>query len=276
MNHLVTVAGKEFRDGLRNRWVLAITLVFGLLAIGLAYFGAAASGQVGFTGVATTIVSLSSLAVFLIPLIALLLAYDSIVGEDEQGTLLLLLTYPISRVEILAGKFLGHAAILGVSTLVGFGVAGLVIAAFGNHDDLGQLLAALALFILSATLLGWAFIGFAYLISVSVSEKSRAAGIALVVWFAFVLVFDLLLLALLVGTGGEVSQGLFHVLLLLNPADIFRILNLTFFEAARTQAGLASLGADAAFHPALLLGALSLWVAAPLGAALWIFRRREA
>ncbi|MGM0701740.1 MAG: ABC transporter permease subunit [Pseudomonadota bacterium] len=276
MNHLVTVAGKEFRDGLRNRWVLAITLVFGLLAIGLAYFGAAASGQVGFTGVATTIVSLSSLAVFLIPLIALLLAYDSIVGEDEQGTLLLLLTYPISRVEILAGKFLGHAAILGVSTLVGFGVAGLVIAAFGSHDDLGQLLAALALFIISATLLGWAFIGFAYLISVSVSEKSRAAGIALVVWFAFVLVFDLLLLGLLVGTGGEVSQGLFHVLLLLNPADIFRIVNLTFFEAARTQAGLASIGADAAFHPALLLGALVLWVAVPLGLALWIFRRREA
>ncbi|MGM0782642.1 MAG: ABC transporter permease [Pseudomonadota bacterium] len=276
MNHLVTVAGKEFRDGLRNRWVLAITLVFGLLAIGLAYFGAAASGQVGFTGVATTIVSLSSLAVFLIPLIALLLAYDSIVGEDEQGTLLLLLTYPISRVEILAGKFLGHAAILGVSTLVGFGVAGLVIAAFGSHDDLGQLLAALALFIISATLLGWAFIGFAYLISVSVSEKSRAAGIALVVWFAFVLVFDLLLLGLLVGTGGEVSQGLFHVLLLLNPADIFRIVNLTFFEAARTQAGLASIGADAAFHPALLLGALLAWVAVPLSLALWIFRRREA
>ncbi|TFH87649.1 ABC transporter permease [Billgrantia azerbaijanica] len=276
MNHLVTVAGKEFRDGLRNRWVLAITLVFGLLAIGLAYFGAAASGEVGFTGVATTIVSLSSLAVFLIPLIALLLAYDSIVGEEEQGTLLLLLTYPIGRVEILAGKFLGHAAILGVSTLVGFGVAGLVIAAFGGHDDLGQLLAALALFILSATLLGWAFIGFAYLISVSVAEKSRAAGIALVVWFVFVLVFDLLLLGVLVGTGGEVSQGLFHVLLLLNPTDIFRIVNLTFFEAARTQAGLASIGADAAFHPALLLGALALWVAVPLGAALWIFRRREA
>ncbi len=182
MRSLLIVAGKEFRDGLRNRWVLAITLVFGLLAIGLAYFGAAASGQVGFTQVSTTIVSLSSLAVFLIPLIALMLAYDSIVGEDEQGTLLLLLTYPMSRVEILVGKFLGHAAILGVSTLVGFGVAGAIIAALGSVEQLGELVAALALFILSAMLLGWAFIGFAYLISVSVAEKSKAAGIALVVW----------------------------------------------------------------------------------------------
>ena len=186
MRNLMIVAGKEFRDGLRNRWVLAITLVFGLLAIGLAYFGAAASGQVGFTRVSTTIVSLSSLAVFLIPLIALMLAYDSIVGEDEQGTLLLLLTYPMSRVEILAGKFLGHAAILGVSTLVGFGVAGAIIAALGSVEQLGELVAALALFILSAMLLGWAFIGFAYLISVSVSEKSKAAGIALVVWLSLI------------------------------------------------------------------------------------------
>src|SRR5690625_3625530 len=187
MRSLLIVAGKEFRDGLRNRWVLAITLVFGLLAIGLAYFGAAASGQVGFTQVSTTIVSLSSLAVFLIPLIALMLAYDSIVGEDEQGTLLLLLTYPMSRVEILVGKFLGHAAILGVSTLVGFGVAGAIIAALGSVEQLGELVAALALFILSAMLLWWSFIGFAYCSSCSVAEKSKAAGIALVVWFLFVI-----------------------------------------------------------------------------------------
>ncbi|RCV88913.1 ABC transporter permease subunit [Billgrantia montanilacus] len=276
MNNLLIVAGKEFRDGLRNRWVLAITLVFGLLAIGLAYFGAAASGQVGFTRVSTTIVSLSSLAVFLIPLIALMLAYDSIVGEDEQGTLLLLLTYPISRVEILAGKFLGHAAILGVSTFVGFGVAGVIIAIFGGADNLGELVAALALFILSAMLLGWAFVGFAYLISVNVAEKSRAAGIALVVWFLFVIVYDLALLGVLVGTGGEVSESLFHYLLLLNPTDIFRIVNLTFFEAARTQAGLASIGAGAAFHPAMLIGAMLAWVVFPLGLAMWIFRSREA
>jgi Cu-processing system permease protein len=76
--------------------------------MGLAWFGAAASGEVGFTRISTTIVSLASLAVFLIPLIALMLAYDSIVGEDEQGTLLLLMTYPLSRTGLLAGKFLGH------------------------------------------------------------------------------------------------------------------------------------------------------------------------
>jgi Cu-processing system permease protein len=276
VRNILIVAGKEFRDGLRNRWVLAITLVFGVLAVALAYFGAAASGHVGFTRISTTIVSLSSLAVFLIPLIALMLAYDSVVGEDEQGTLLLLLTYPMSRTQLLTGKFVGHAAILGISTLVGFGVAGAVIAVFSGAADLGELVAALALFVCTATLLGWAFVSFAYLISVCVSEKQRAAGIALMIWFLFVLVFDLALLGLLVGTGGRVTEGLFHYLLLLNPADIFRIVNLTFFEEARTHAGLASIGADAALHPALLVSSLAAWVALPFAAALWLFRRREA
>ena len=85
MNTVLIVAHKEFRDGLRNRWAFAITVIFALFALGLAYFGAAASGQVGFTSLATTIVSLASLAIFLIPLIALLLAYDSIVGEESRG-----------------------------------------------------------------------------------------------------------------------------------------------------------------------------------------------
>ncbi|VTM08557.1 transmembrane protein [Pseudomonas aeruginosa] len=90
-----TIARKELADGLRNRWLLAISLLFALLSVGIAWFGAAAAGQVGFTSVPATVASLTSLATFLMPLIALLLAYDAIVGEEEGGTLLLLLTYPL-------------------------------------------------------------------------------------------------------------------------------------------------------------------------------------
>ncbi len=275
MNAILTVANKEFRDGLRNRWVLAITLSFALLAVGLAYFGAAASGTVGFTPLATTIVSLASLAVFLIPLIALLLAYDAIVGEEERGTLLLLLAYPLSRLQLLAGKFLGHGAILAVSTGLGFGVAGLVIALFSNQAGGPKLWTALGFFILTATLLGWSFVAIAYLISVSVGEKSKAAGLALMVWLVLVLVFDLGLLGLLAGARGGVAAELFPYLLLLNPTDVFRLANLTGFEAARTQAGLVSIAAEEVFSPGVLLGVLATWVAAPLGLAAWLFRRRE-
>ena len=276
MRNLMIVAGKEFRDGLRNRWVLAITVVFALLAVGIGYFGAAASGTVGFTSIATTVVSLASLAVFLIPLIALLLAYDTVVGEEEQGTLLLLLTYPLGRGALLAGKFLGHAGIIAVSTLLGFGLAGLFMAAVA--DELGGigLWQAFSYFIFSSILLGLVFVAFAHLISVTVTEKTRAAGLALIVWFLFVLVFDLGLLGLLVATGGQVGAELFPYLLLLNPTDVFRIANLAGFEATQVHAGLTDLAAPGLFNPALLAVVLMLWAALPFALAVWLFTRRSA
>ena len=44
----------------------------------------------------SSIVSLSSLTIFLLPLIALLISYDAVVGEMERGTMLLLLSYPVA------------------------------------------------------------------------------------------------------------------------------------------------------------------------------------
>lgn len=275
MHEIIAVAGKEFRDGLRNRWVLAVTLMLALFALGLSYFGAAASGEVGFTALDTTIVSLASLAIFIIPLIALLLSYDTVVGEEEQGTLLLLLSYPLSRIQLLSGKFVGHAAVLAVSTILGFGLAGAAVAgATGSflEPDTWQ---AFGFFIASSVLLGWIFIAMAYVISASAGEKSRAAGMALVVWFLFVLVYDLALLGLLVGTEGGVSAGLFPYLLLLNPTDVFRLANLSGFEAAQAYSGLASVAAARMFRPEFLLAVLCAWVVVPFALAAWLFRRRS-
>ncbi len=274
MRELSIVAGKELRDGLRNRWVLAITLLFAIFALGLGYFGSAAAGSVGFTSLPTTIVSLSSLAIFVIPLIALLLAYDTVIGEEEQGTLLLLLTYPLSRTQLLLGKFCGHGLALSLAALLGFGAAGTVIAVSTHGFFDAQLWAALGMFILSSALLGLVFIAIACLISVSSREKSRAAGAALLVWFFFVLIFDLGLLALLVVTEGQVGQQVLPYLMLLNPCNAFRLLNLSGFEAAQTYAGLVSIAQRELFSSGFLISVLLAWIALPFSLAAWLFQRR--
>ncbi len=276
MREIGIVAAKEFRDGLRNRWVLATTLAFAVLAIALAWFGAAAAGQVGFTRISTTIVSLASLAVFLIPLIALMMAYDSIVGEDEKGTLLLLMTYPISRVGLLVGKFLGHAAMLALSTALGFGIAAMVIGLVAEEAAFADLVGPFSLFIGSAILLGWAFLALAYLISTITREKARAAGLALLAWFVLVLIYDLALLGLLVGTEGRVDQGLFQVLLLINPTDVFRLVNLTGFEEAAAASGMLSVVAEQEFSVGRLMGILAAWTVVPLAAAAGLFAARKS
>lgn len=273
MSPLWTIARKELADGLRNRWLLAIGALFALLAIGIAWFGAAAAGQVGFTSIPATVASLASLATFLMPLIALLLAYDAIIGEEEGGTLLLLLTYPLSRAQLLFGKFIGHGLILSLATLLGFGAAAVAIAVLVPDIELPLLLWAFGRFILSSALLGWVFLAMAYALSSQVAEKSTAAGLSLGLWFFFVLVFDLTLLAILVLSEGKLSPELLPWLLLCNPTDIYRLINLSGFEVSEGN-GVLSLGQDLPVSEATLWLALAAWILAALALAYWLFRRR--
>ncbi|PAU52905.1 hypothetical protein BZL41_24120 [Pseudomonas sp. PIC25] len=275
MNPIWTIARKELRDGLRNRWLLAISLLFAVLAVGIAWFGAAASGQVGFTSIPATIASLASLATFLMPLIALLLAYDAIVGEDEGGTLLLLLTYPLGRGHILLGKFLGHGLILGLATLIGFGGAALAIGLLVDQVDVGLLAWAFGRFMLSSLLLGLVFLALAYALSARVTEKSSAAGLALGVWFLFVLVFDLVLLALLVLGQGRFDPEWLPWLLLFNPADLYRLINLSGFDTVGNGMGVMSLGSELPLGNTLLWLALVAWAGAALALAGRSFARRQ-
>ncbi len=273
MNKLLIVAGKEFTDGFRNRWVIAMTLIFAMLSLGLAYFGAAASGVLGFTSLDSTVISLASLAVVLIPLIALMLSYNAFVGEYEQGTMLLLLTYPLSRGQLLIGKFIGHGGILAVSAVLGFGAAALAIIVFSDVDTMA-VIAAFSGFIGSAILLGWIFIALAFFISVAVAEKSKAAGLALVLWFLFVLVFDLVLMAILVGSEGGLDRGFLSFLLLLNPTDIFRLINYLIIDA-QSYGGVLQVAEQSGLTLSWLFGLLLIWIACPLILALMIFKRRK-
>ena len=109
MSPLWRIGLKEFRDGLRNRWVAAAILALALLALVLAFLGSAPAGSVKANALAVTVVSLSSLTVYLLPLIALMLAYDAIVGEAERGTLALLVSYPVARWQVLQRARAGDA-----------------------------------------------------------------------------------------------------------------------------------------------------------------------
>ncbi|MCE9687580.1 ABC transporter permease [Shewanella sp. AS16] len=270
MSPVLAVAIKEFQDGLRNRWLVSITAIFAILSIGLSYYGSAASGELGLVSLSSTIASLSSLAVFLIPLIALLLSYDSFVGEQESGTLLLLLTYPLSHTQLLLGKFLGQGAIITLATILGFGCSALLLT---GQAEIGRLLPAFGLFILTATLLGLCFTSIAYVISLSVNEKSKAAGIALVVWFFFVLVFDLALLAALVGIKEGLDQQSLVQVMMFNPADLFRLINLAALDTKDVN-GVLAVAINSSWSAASLLLIMFAWVLAPLAIASLIFKRK--
>ncbi|MDP3668480.1 MAG: ABC transporter permease subunit [Telluria sp.] len=259
---------KEFRDRIRNRWVLAVALIFALFALAIAYLGTAQQGEVGFRGIDVTIASLVSLVIYLVPLIALVLGYDAIVGERERGSLELLLSMPITRLEILLGKYLGLTAALAVSTVLGFGAGLLPLASELDARDLFHY----AGFVGSAILMGMAFLSLSLMVSVIALDRVRASGVTIALWFFFVLVFDLLLMGALVLSQGSLGSGVFAALLMLNPSDVFRLLNMFSSQQVQTMYGLATVMPDSLTNP-LALGAIMLaWIVAPFLFATWRFK----
>ena len=274
MSLLWHLALKEIRDGLRNRWVAASIFTLAALACTLALLGSAPVGGVKASALSITVVSLSSLSVYLLPLITLMLSYDAVVGESERGTLQLLLSYPVARWQVVLGKFLGHLSILALAIVLGFGLAAAAVGILGGSDAEGW--QAFAAICGSAILLGAAFIGLGYILSVVCDERAKAAGIAIAVWLLLVVVYDLGLLGLLLLDERQaMTEGLFNGLLLANPTDAFRVFNLTLFEDVRLASGLAGQGNDGARAGAWPLLVLLLWTLGGLATATALFHRKE-
>lgn len=268
------LALQEIRAGFRNRWVVATTLLMAALSLSLVLLGSAPTGAVSADPLAVVVVSLASLTIFLVPLIALLLSFDAIVGEQERGTLILLLSYPVARWQVVVGKALGQSCILGVATLLGYGVAA---GALAMDSEIGApAWSAFAGMVLTSVMLGAAFVSMGVLASSLVRERATAAGLAVGIWLFFVLLYDTALLGILVADQGRhVTQGVLDLLLLLNPADVYRIFNMTASDGVAVYSGLAGPG-NAAPTPAwVLLTVLAAWVVAPLALAVLAFGRKS-
>ena len=270
MKTILTLARKEFKDGLRNRWVLAIALLLTAFALSLAFLGSAPAGETKASPLAVTVVSLATLNIYLIPLIALLLSYDAVIGEIERGTMALVLTYPLARWHIITGKFLGQSAILAIAIAIGYSVAGLAIALL--HKKTGFAWAVWQPYLkMTATtlLLGMVFLAIGYVLSALARQRGSAAGMAISVWLFFVLLYDFALLgALIADKGGKyLGAQTLNALLLANPGDVYRLYNLSDNVAS-------GLGAQNGIAGGVLLTALLLWIAAPLALGMLLFKRK--
>lgn len=245
------VALKEFRDCLRSRWLLFGSALFAILSVAVFFGTAAIGGTLQYQPLSSVTNSLLSLTVFLLPLLALLLCYDAFVGEAESGTLLLMLTYPLSRLQWLTGKAIGQGGAILLVLAAGFAVLPLIQAFLPVPYGMGELLGAMAVLIATGWLLGLVFMLLAYWVSLTVRHKAQALALLLVVWFTAVLLYDLALLVISVAGADTLGRSALTALMLANPASVFRLIN---------QAHLGILSFDV--PPAwLLAGLLVLWSA---------------
>ncbi|MBX3125448.1 MAG: ABC transporter permease subunit [Polyangiaceae bacterium] len=201
----------ELLERTRDRWVVVVSVVFALLASGVSLYARSAEASAErLTGP-----SLVTLVGLVVPLIALVLGHDAIVGERERNTLGLLLSLPISKLELVMAKFVGRCLALCLALAIGLGAA----LAFAEPVQ-RSVLAAL---IVPTILLGVAFLAIGVLVSATTRRQITAASIVVVIWFLFVFFYDLGILGVLVITDGQVSTNIVAGLVSANPAGLFRV-----------------------------------------------------
>lgn len=183
----LTVAGKDFRDAVRSRALVALVVLFGIFAVGGTYlFGAVIPSNAtrNISPALNLLFSLSLPITIFVPLIGVITGYKAIVGERASGSVKLLLSLPHTRRDVVFGKVLGRIAVLAVAIVIGFVAAGVV--AFFIYETFP--VTEYVLFTLVTILLGIAYLS----VSVGLSSSTRSGALALWGALGFFVVFQFL------------------------------------------------------------------------------------
>lgn len=275
-----TIAKKEFMDNIRNKWIIAMSIIFVILTLVSAYLaGAQAGGDEIFGGMEDTVVTLIGISALLIPLIAILLGFSTIAGESETGALFVVLSYPVRRVEVLLGKFLGLGTVLAVTPLIGFGLSGLIIAAtVGTEEGL-----AFLAFIVLAIILGLMFLSLIIMISAFCKTRVRAIAGGIILFF-WPMIYGMLLTGILYATGVNLVDLLtpgstvdipdwFFASVVFSPGDLNQMAVMEAFGLSQVMG--ITLESPEWISMNFLLIVQMIWIIIPLILAFFLFKRRD-
>lgn len=233
MRHVWLIAKFDLQLLLRDRWFLGLALAYAVLALATAVGAGSGPAVVGLAPLEQTGTALALLTALYVPLMALIVGAMHIAGPREDGFLSYLLAQPVTRRQLFLGHWLGLTLAVSMATLFAYGVAGLALAFYGGGEPLTYLvLCALAL------ALALACLPIGLLISSRASTRTRALGMAIVIWLYLAFVGDLVLLGTVMTwrLPAETLLGL----LAANPAAAFRVGVLVSVTGAGELAGPAA------------------------------------
>ena len=192
-----TIAKKEFLDNIRNKWIILLTIILFLLVIVFSYLAGGQTDVKNILGdMQNTVLGLLGISSILIPLIAIILGFSTISGETESGALYVVLSYPITRFEVLLGKLLGLGLVIVVAVFAGFGLGGIIITATVSGESWLSYLGFMGLTIL----LGFIILSLAICISAYCKRRITSIGGGLIIFF-WGMIIGTVFMAILLGVG---------------------------------------------------------------------------
>jgi Cu-processing system permease protein len=273
LESLGVLARLELAVMVRRQWVRLFAIVFAVISSAIAYSTAGLDDSGGPDGFSRTTVALVPLILMLVPLAALLIGISG--QSDEPGGEAFLFTQPVSRSEVLLGRWLGEGAALVGAVCLGFGAGAVVVGTSGSLEGIGSF----GVFVLVSALLAGVFLSLAALVAVVSGPRTAALGRGCFIWFVLVILHDTIALWAAGWVAGRAGARLLFVSVLLNPVDMARVAILSLAGTphvlgAAGEAWQIFLGGAA---PAAIVafGVLLLWMALPLEVARRLLARKD-
>lgn len=244
-------------DILRSKVLLAYTLL--LLAISLTIFMSDADVTKG-------LVSITTVILIIVPLVSIVYATTYYFNAAEFTEMLV--SQPISRRNILLGKFIGISSSILLAFIIGICLPVCLFAFSATGITL----------MVSGCLLTLSFVSLAFLTSTITRDKAKGIGLALMLWFYFSIIFDGLILLFLYTFADYPLEKAMIVLTALNPIDLARILILLQLDISALMGYTGALyqqffGSGAGIVFSLLMQLV--WIIVPLFFALRIFKKKD-
>jgi Cu-processing system permease protein len=271
MRGIVILATFEWKTIKSKSGLWLYTIFFAGFCLAIAYFGSFYTGNGSLQGLKSTAVSLLNFSLLFIPLIALLSGVNSFTDQRESWELIC--TQPISVKELLLGKFIGQLAGLAVPVFIGFGLSAMVIAMKGSLEGWREFFFLLLVDLLTAAI----FLAISFLLSAVCKRHSKSHSLAFAVWTTMLLFYDMIVIGLIVLTNGMNQKISLWIAILLNPADMVRIIGIaemgTYDAISATGTLVQQMMQDKGVY--LLTSALFIWLVGCLISAIFITRMQD-
>ena len=132
--------------------------------------------------------------------VAIVLVFDSISGERENGTLRLSMSNPVPRSAVILGKYLGIMAVLIIPLVMGMLSSMIIIAASGEVNIVGADWARIGMTILLSILYTSIFVMLGLFVSSLLRSSAASLVVLLLAWAVIVVIIP--------DTGGAIATSL--------------------------------------------------------------------
>jgi Cu-processing system permease protein len=251
----------ELRDVGRSRWLFAYAAFFFVVADALLRFG----------GADKALLSLTSVTLFIVPLVALV--FGTVFLDDAREFTELLLAQPVTRRQLYAGLYLGLTLPLAAAFIAG------VTLPFALHGPIDvRLRVSLGVLVAAGVTLTFVFTALAFVVAAFVDDRLRRMGTAIALWLVTAVLYDGLVLVLAMVFADYPIERVLLGLTLGNPVDLARVILLLQFDVSALMGYTGAVFEQffgGAMGIAIASTALAAWVMLPVALGLRAFRKRD-